>query len=95
MRYLDSKFKGHATANDLLTNFSDEIKNVGGGNHMIQVSVDQSSTKWKFFEMLQKGRTEKGQHELTNFGSCSLHVIHSAFKTGVERSRWSIKAWMY
>ena len=40
---LDSKFMGHATANDLLINKGDE------GNHMIQVSIDGPSTNWKFF----------------------------------------------
>ena len=33
--YLDSKFMGHATASDLLTNFIDIINNVDGGSHMM------------------------------------------------------------
>ena len=82
MRYLDSKFIGHAIANDLL----------GGGNHMNQVSLDGSSTKWNFYEMLLKDRIEKEQHELTDIESCSLHVIHGAFITGVESSVWNIQA---
>ena len=64
VRYLDSKFMGHATANDPLENFSDVINNVDGGNRMIQVSVDGPSTNWKFFNLLQKDRVEKEQHNL-------------------------------
>ena len=49
----------HATANDLLENFSDVINNVDGGNRMIQVSMDGLLTNWKFFNSLQKARVEK------------------------------------
>ena len=84
VRYLDSKFMGHATADDLLENFSDVINNVDGGNRMIQVSMDGPSTNWKFFNLLQKGRVEKEQHNLIDTGSSSLHNIHGAFKTGTE-----------
>ena len=38
--YLDSKFIGHAAANDLLENFSDIINSVDGGKRMIQISMD-------------------------------------------------------
>ena len=92
VRYLDSKFMGHATANDLLENFSDVINNVDGGNRMIQVSMDRPSTNWKFFNLLQKDRVEKEQHNLIDIGSCSLHIIHGAFKTGAESAGWNMKA---
>ena len=58
-RYLDSKFMGLATANDLLENSSDVINNVDGGNRMIQVSMDGPSTNWNIFNLLQKDRVEK------------------------------------
>ena len=41
--------------------------------------------------MLQKDPIEKEQHELIDIGSCSLHIIHGAFKTGAEISGRSIK----
>ena len=82
----------HAIANDLLENFSDMINNVDGRNHMIQVSMDRTSPNWKYFDLLQKGRVENEQHNLNDTGSCSLHIIHGAFKTGEERSGWNMKA---
>ena len=86
VHYLDSKFMSHATANDLLENFSDMINNVDGENRMIQLSMDQPSINWKFFNLLQKDRVEKEQHNLIDIGSCSLHIIHGASKTGAESS---------
>ena len=51
---------GHTTPNDLLKNFSDVINNVGGGNRIIQVSMDGPSTNWKFFNLLQKDKSREG-----------------------------------
>ena len=83
---------GHATANDLLENFSDVIYNVDGANRMIQVSMNGPSTNWKFFNLWQKDRVDKEQHNLIDIGSCSLHIIHVEFKTGAESSGWNMKA---
>ena len=76
VRYLDSKFMGHATGNDILEN--------------LQMVYDPSlnrrtSTNWKFFNLLQKDRVKKEQHNLIEIGSCSLHIIHGGFKTGAGR----------
>ena len=92
VRYLDSKVMGHTTANDLLTNIIGAINNVDDGNHMIQVFMYEPPTNWKFFEMLQKDRLEKEQHELFDIGSCSLYNIYGAFKTGGKSSGWNIIA---
>ena len=85
--YLDSKLMDHATPNDILENFIDFINNVDGGNRM-----DRPSTNWKFFNLLQKDRVEKEQHNFIDIGSCSLHIIHGAFKAGAETSGWNMKA---
>ena len=68
------------------------INNVEGGNRIIQVSMDGPLTNWKFFNLLQKDRVEKEQHDLIDIGSCSLHIIHNAFKIGAESSGWNMKA---
>ena len=31
-------------------------------------------------------------HSLIDIGSCSLHVVHSSFKTGAEKAGWNLKA---
>ena len=40
----------------------------------------------------EKIAEKKKQHELIDIGSCSLHIIHDAFKIGAESSGWNIKA---
>ena len=50
VRYYDSKFFGHATANDLLSSFNEITKTIDSGNKIIQISMDGPSTNWKLFE---------------------------------------------
>ena len=56
-----------------------------------QISIDGPSIKWKFFNSVTKKREEDELPALINIGSCGLHVIHGAFKTGVEATNWNIK----
>ena len=52
--YFDSKFLGHATANDFLTAFNEIINTIDFGNKITQISTDGPSTNWKLFELIQK-----------------------------------------
>ena len=92
VRYFDSKLLGHATANDILASFNEIINTIDSGNKMIQISMDGPSTNWKLFEPNQKDREEKEQKTLLDIGSCSLHTIHVAFKSGAEKNGWDIKS---
>ena len=51
--YYDSKFFGHATANDLLSSFNEITKTIDSGNKIIQISMDGPSINWKLFELIQ------------------------------------------
>ena len=94
VRYLDSKFFGHATHQDLFIQFTQALFKLDT-NKMFQISMDWlTNFQPQIFEKLQKDRLENEQHELINIGSCGLHTIHSAFKTWAESTSWSIrKAW--
>ena len=92
VRFFDSKFLGHATANDLLASFNEIINTIDSGNKMIQISMDGLSTNRKLFELIQKDREEKEQKKLLDIGSCSWHIIHGAFKSGAEKNGWGIKS---
>ena len=52
--YFDSKFLGHAIANDLLASFNEIINTIDSGNKMIQILIDGTSTNWKLFVNLFK-----------------------------------------
>ena len=58
---------------------------------MFQVSMDGPIVNFKFLEKLRKDRLENEQHELVNIGTCGLHTIHGAFKTGAESASWNIR----
>ena len=45
----------------------------------------------KFLNDIAKDRVANEQHELIFIGTCGLHVIHEAFKTGAESIDWKMK----
>lgn len=90
VRYLDSRFIGHSTHQDLFNHFTDAIAKLNN-NNIYQISMDGPSVNLKFLEKVQNERRNDEQHELINIGSCGLHTIHGAFKGGVESSGWNMK----
>ena len=88
--YLDSKFFGHATHQDLFIQFTQALFKLDT-NKTFQVSIDEPIVNLKFLEKLKRDRLENEQHELINIGSCGLHTIHGAFKTGAESTSWNTR----
>ena len=89
-RYWNSKFLGHGTAAVLEREFEKCMEELDQSK-MCQISMDGPSVNWKFFNSVTKKREEDELPALINIGSCGLHVIHGAFKTGVEATNWNIK----
>ena len=53
--------------------------------------MDGPSVNIKFYnECIQKHR-EECHHQLIDMGSCSLHIIHGALRTGEIKSEWDLK----
>ena len=48
--------------------------------------MDGPNVNLKFYEAVATERIENEQHQLINIGSCELHTIHGACKTGFEKS---------
>ena len=90
IRYFDSRFFGHGTHKDLVKQFHDGLKDLDP-NKMYQISMDGPSVNMKFLEEISKERKADEQHQLINIGSCGLHTIHGALKTGAEKANWKIK----
>ncbi|XP_047123731.1 uncharacterized protein LOC124806683 [Hydra vulgaris] len=90
VRYWTSAFLGHSAASDLLTHFNENLSRFDLSK-MYQVSMDGPSTNLKFLDDLNKHRKDNEMPQLINIGSCSLHVIHGAFKTAIESTAWNIK----
>ena len=90
VRYLTSNFMGHSTHADLYREFRNALKEFGC-NKLPQISMDGPKVNLKFLNDIAKDRVANEQHELTLIGTCCLHVIHGAFKTGAESTDWKMK----
>ena len=90
IRYFNLIFFGHGTAIDLRREFDECIKELDPSK-MYQISIDGPSVNWKFYKAVTKDRAKDELHQLINIGSCGLHVIHGAFKSGAEATNWNIK----
>ena len=52
---------------------------------IIQVSMDGLSVNLKFLQQLVKHREElEIEEKMIDTGTCGLHVVHGAFKCGIE-----------
>ena len=90
IRYYNSQFFGHTTHQDLVKQFNDGMKQLDV-NKLIQISLDGPSVNHKFLEEVSKKRKGDEQHQLINIGTCGLHTIHGAFKTGAKNVKLNIK----
>ena len=53
---------------------------------MIQVSMDGPNVNWKLLSSIVDERQSNDDYpELLDIGSCSLHVIHDAFRKGMTK----------
>ena len=88
-RYYHSEFMGHATAEDMDRVF----ETATSGLHMsncLQFSMDGPNVNWKFYEIVQKRLQKEYTKSMLNTGSCGLHIVHGAFKHGVDASGWNV-----
>ena len=53
--------------------------------------MDGPNINWAFFEELRNFRGENNMNKLLPTGSCGLHSIHLAFKTGENSTDWGVK----
>ena len=90
IRYFDSRFFGHGTHKDLVTQFQEGLKDLDP-NKMFQISMDGPNVNIKFLEEISRIRKADEQHQLINIGSCGLHIIHGSLKTGAEKANWKLR----
>ena len=78
VRYLQSLYLDHSTHTNLLEHFNKSIETLDPSK-MIKVSMDGPIINLKFFKELTNERSDSGIPALIDFGSCSLHIVNSAF----------------
>lgn len=57
---------------------------------MIQISMDGPNVNWAFYSKAEKSLQDVHNTHLINIGSCGLHIVHGAFKKGMERTDWKV-----
>ena len=90
-RYLSSEFLGHCTAKDLLQRLKEGIWCIDS-SRIIQLSMDGPNVNLKLFRDFIADRkiNNPDAPDVLDIGSCGLHVVHGAFKTGVTATGWKL-----
>ena len=58
---------------------------------MVQVSMDGSNVTWKLYDSIVEERNQNDDYRaLIDVGCCSLHIVHRAFRSGVQKTEWGI-----
>ena len=87
VRYWNSSFMGHTTANDLLQHFTDITEPINHSS-IIHLSMDGPSVNHKFCRDLKEYCEREKLPEMINFGSCNPDILHGAFKSRFESTDW-------
>ena len=62
-----------------------------GKKKMLQVSMDGPNVNWKLYDSIVQEQSENDDYpDLIDIGLCCLHVVHGAFRTGVQKTKWGI-----
>ncbi|GBN49977.1 hypothetical protein AVEN_51025-1 [Araneus ventricosus] len=89
VRYLNSAFLGHSTAEDLYKSFCESTIEINLKN-LLQISMDGPNVNLKFWRHLHDQLKEENGFSLLNIGTCNLHIIHGAFQKGNRLSEWKL-----
>ncbi|XP_050974815.1 uncharacterized protein LOC127170690 isoform X1 [Labeo rohita] len=88
-RYLGSQFMGHATAEDLMKHVKECVDPLDLRN-LVSISMDGPNVNFKCFELFQQELAGRyGGSQLVAVGSCGLHTLHNAVKSGF--SIWQVE----
>ena len=52
---------------------------------MVAISMDGPTMNWNVLELMNNMRRDKELPEIADIGSCTLHIMHGAFKTGLKK----------
>ena len=93
VQYYGSEFLGHTRATDL-QNSLDKILQSVDANKISQIAMDGPNVNKLMLKQVKLSRKEKGFNGLIDVGTCPLHNLHNAFKTGMESTGWKLKETM-
>ena len=88
-RYFDSKSLYRPNAQNLFDKLL-EVTRILGIATVLQLSMDGPNVNWEVLNILHRLRQEGGYAAIFDIGSCGLHIIHGAFKTGFKSQGWEL-----
>lgn len=88
-RYLTSFFMGHHNAEQIHEKIEKVCSEIGFQNR-IQLSMDGPNVNWKTFTLAQQNIEKQTGRKMLNVGSCGLHTLHNAFRTGCASTDWDL-----
>ena len=88
-RYFGSYFLQRPNAKNLCDVLISSLKELIP-ERVIQSSMDGPSTNWNLLQLLQEDRKKKEYPTIINIGSCGLHVLHGAYRVGIEAAGWDV-----
>ena len=94
-RYISSAFLGRAIAEDLLKAFKDCFPHADLLKKVCQLGMDGPSVNWKMHRLFMDELAEMSDTKLIDIGSCGIHVVHGAMKSGFESSSWGIQKFIH
>ena len=93
VRYYGSSFLGHGRNNAIWNHFTSLTTSLKSKD-LYQVSMDGPKVNLNFFKTFAADFKEDNFHSLIDIGSCSLHIVHGAFKTSAEKCEWDLKKFL-
>ena len=93
MQFFEFQFPRCPNAKNLFDQLITSLKDFPS-ECFFQLSIDGPNTNWSVLTVLHDDHCEKDYPKIIGIGSCSLHVLHGAFTSGVEATDWFLnKVW--
>ena len=81
---------GHTALQKLLGPRQESLKDFDMAK-MVQLSMDGRIVLLKLLKVMKKQRKKLSFPGFISFGSCKLHTVNGAFKSGAEASGWKLE----
>ena len=93
-RYLGSGFLRHGDTTSISQSLIDIQNGLDFGHKCTQLSMDRPNVNWSVMKDVEDQKFTKDplSPKLLNVGSCSLHVLHGAYKSAQEATDWDVKS---
>ena len=59
-------------------------------NKFLHLAMDGPNTNWLVLDHVDGVLEDGGFSKTINIGSCSLHILHGAFGTGIQSTGWKL-----